>query len=841
MADFGFVGPSYEAPSIYQDSQECINWRPEIDPLKSPASATSAASRGIVALYPTPGLQSLIVLQNQAQVRGMRTVSGGAYLVAVCGQYVYVMTSDFTPTLIGTLNSNSGMVGISDNGLNVYIVDGSYRYTWRISTPASAIFTGSISGTTLTVTLLKSGSIGVGQSIFGVGLTAETVITALGSGTGGPGTYTVNISQTETSEVMNSAAVAATLTGSISGTTLTVTAITGTLYPGQTIQGVGVTQGTIITALGSGTVLSQTISTPGIDYAVNDTVTVLGGVYGATPATYTVASVTVGVATLGTITGGTLYTNGTYNNVQMTYVSGPTATTYPKATIVVSGGAVTSITITTAGTGFTANGTVLSATAASIGGTGSGFSVPVATLTNTGAVLTLTATNAGAYTSLPTNPVSTSSSGKGTGLTLTLTFGTGSGGTGNYTLSNSQTVSSETLYALNFSVLPSTDGAFSGATSVDIVDNYFVYNKPGSQQWGATSPLSPISPALSFSSKDGAPDNLVTLIVDHREVYLLGETSSEVWVDVGTFPFAFQRIPGTSTQHGIAAKDSVSRLGNSFAYVSRNQRGQSEIMQMNGYTPQRISTHAVENTLVNKYVGDATAWTYQLEGHECYVVSFPTIDLTWVYDITTGMWHKWLATDPLTGQYTMYTGSCSAVFQGLVVVGDHEDGHIYKLDPDTYTDDGVEVRRLRRCPHLVTDLQRQYFDELQIQFQPGVGTLGTASAVTNGILSPLIINNGTTYVVANDVTVYIELNFIPQVTSSTPLTDPQAMLRWSNDGGSTWSNEHWTTIGKIGHYKNRAIWRRLGWARDRIFEVVVTDPVKAVIISANLKASEGES
>ena len=751
MSDFGFVGPSYEAPSIYQDSQECINWRPEIDPLKSPASATSAASRGIVALYPTPGLQTNIILQNQAEVRGLRTVSGGTYLVAVCGQYVYVMTSNFVPTLVGTLNSNTGIVGISDNGLNVYIVDGSNRYTWRISNPASAVFTGSISGTTLTVTLLKSGSIGINQSLFGVGLTAETVITALGTGTGGVGTYTVNISQTEPSEVMNSAAVAATLTGSISGTTLTVTAVTGTLYTGQTIQGVGVTPGTIITTLGSGTVLSQTITAGGTGYNVNDVITVLGGIYGTTPATYVVSTVSAGV-----VTG-------------------------------------------------------------------------------------LTQTNAGAYTSLPTNPVSTSCSGAGTGLTLTLTFGTGSGGTGNYVVSASQTVSSESLYALNFSVLPSTDGAFSGANSVDIVDNYFVYNNPGTQQWGATSPLSPISPALSFSSKDGAPDNLVALIVDHREVYLLGETSSEVWVDAGTFPFAFQRIPGTSTQHGIAAKFSLARIGNSFAYLSRNNRGQSEIMQMNGYIPQRISTHAVENTLVNKYVDDAIAWTYQLEGHECYVISFPTIDITWVYDITTGMWHKWLATDPLTGQYTRHTGNCSAVFQGKVVVGDIDDGHIYTLDPNTYTDDGVEIRRLRRCPHLVTDLQRQYFDELQIQFQPGVGTLGTASAISNGIQSPLIINNGTTYVVANNVTVYIELSLIPQVTSSTPLTDPQAMLRWSNDGGSTWSNEHWTTIGQIGAYKNRAIWRRLGWSRDRVFEVVVTDPVKAVIISANLKASEGES
>ena len=702
MADFGFVGPSYEAPSIYQDAQECINWRAEIDPLKQPGQ------RGVVSLYPTPGLTSKIVFQNKDQVRGMRTLSGNNYMVAVVGAYVYVMDSTFAPTMIGQLNTSTGRVGITDNGLNVYIVDGSYRYTWRISNPASANFIGSISGTTLTVTLLKSGSIGIGQSLFGVGITAETVITALGTGTGGVGTYTVNISQTVASETMNTAAVAATLTSSISGNILTVTAITGTLYPGQTIQGASVTAGTIITTLGSGTVLSQTIATAGTGYAVNDTITVLGGVYGTTPATYTVTSVTAG------------------------------------------------------------------------------------------AVTGLTLTNAGTYTSVPANPASTSSSGNGTGLTLNLTTGTGTGGTGTYVLNNSQTVASRTMYALNFSVLPSTDGAFSGATSVDIVDNYFVYNRPDTQQWGASNPLSPISQGLSFSSKDGAPDNLVALIVDHREVYLLGEASSEVWVDVGTFPFPFQRIPGTSTQHGIAAKASVYRLGNSFAYLSRNNRGQAQVMQMNGYMPTRISTHAVEQSLLNQYIDDAYAWVYQQEGHECYVISFPTLDLTWVYDLSTQMWHKWLWVDT-TNVFHTHRGACSSVFQGEVLVGDRDNGQIYLLDPSNYTDNGDEIRRVRRAPHIVTDLQRQYLEELQIQFQPGVGN------------------------------------------QSDPAQDPQAMLRWSNDGGSTWSKEHWVSIGKVGKYNNRAIWRRLGWSRDRIFEVVVTDPIKAVIVSANLKASAGDN
>jgi hypothetical protein len=385
-----------------------------------------------------------------------------------------------------------------------------------------------------------------------------------------------------------------------------------------------------------------------------------------------------------------------------------------------------------------------------------------------------------------------------TAQTIITAFGTGTGGAGTYTVNNSQTVTSRTLYGLNWSVLPSSDGAFTGATSVDIVDNYFVYNRPDTQQFGASAVLSPISSSVSFGSKDGAPDDLVSLIVDHREVYLLGEVSSEVWIDAGTSPFPLQRIPGTSTQHGIAAKYSVARLGNSFAYLSRNIRGQAQIVQMNGYVPTRISTHAVENSLTNQNVSNAVAWTYQLEGHEVYVISFPSIQLTWCYDVASQMWHKWLYTNNL-GQYERARGNCCAQFQGLVLIGDYENGKIYKLDKDNYTDDGQQVRRLRRAPHLVADFQRQYFDELQIQFQPGVG-LSTGQG-----------------------------------------DNPQAMLKWSDDGGSTWSNEHWVTIGAIGRYANRAIWRRLGWARDRVFEVAISDPVKAVIVSANLKLSAGDN
>jgi hypothetical protein len=132
MPDFGFVGAAYEAPSITQDAQECINFYPEIDPTKA------QGERGIVALYPTPGLETVAIFPNQEEVRGLRTLSGGQQVVAVCGDFVYVLEDDLTPVMIGQMNTSTGQVGIVDNGVNVYIVDDSYRYTWFISAPSPA-------------------------------------------------------------------------------------------------------------------------------------------------------------------------------------------------------------------------------------------------------------------------------------------------------------------------------------------------------------------------------------------------------------------------------------------------------------------------------------------------------------------------------------------------------------------------------------------------------------------------------------------------------------------------------------------------------------------------------
>lgn len=351
-----------------------------------------------------------------------------------------------------------------------------------------------------------------------------------------------------------------------------------------------------------------------------------------------------------------------------------------------------------------------------------------------------------------------------------------------------------------FAVVSGADGAFTGGTRCDNVDGFIIYNKPNSTQWGCTDVLSTASSAQNFASKVGYSDNLVTLISDHRQVFLLGERTSEWWADVGAYPFPFQVIPGTLMQHGIVSPFSVARLGESVAFLSHDDRGQGVVVVMQGYTPVRVSTHAIEADIAKmaatSTINDAIAFSYQFNGHEFYHLTFPTADKTWCYDMATGFWHQ-LASRDSKNNLHRHLGNCACVFRGYVLMGDYQNGNIYKLDADTYTDNGAVFPCVRRAPHITNNLKRVFYRSLQLQFQPGVGI------------------------------------------SSGQGADPQAMLRWSDDGGSTYGNEHWSSIGQMGAYKNRAIWRRLGTARDRIFEVTVTDPVYRVIVSAELDAEAG--
>jgi hypothetical protein len=380
-----------------------------------------------------------------------------------------------------------------------------------------------------------------------------------------------------------------------------------------------------------------------------------------------------------------------------------------------------------------------------------------------------------------------------------------------------------------------TDPDFPGALTVGYLDGYFVFIEPNSQKVWVTSLLDGTSvDPLDFASAEGAPDNLVSSIVDHREVWLFGTNSVEVWYDAGLSDFPLQRIQGAFNEIGCAATYSVAKLDNGLFWLGADARGKGVVYRANGYTGQRISTHAVE-WQIQQYadISDAVAYTYQQDGHAFYVLNFPSADTTWVYDVATQAWHERAGFS--LGRYTRHRGNCQMAFNGEVVIGDYENGNVYAFDLDVYADNGdVQkwMRSWRALPTGQNNFKRTAHHSLQLDIEAGVGLSGI-DPTEEGDLAALLTESGLELLTEYDSTI------TASVTTTVGVI-PQVMLRWSDDGGHTWSNEHWVSIGKMGVYGQRAIWRRLGMTtklRDRVYEISGTDPVKIAIMGGELLLS----
>jgi hypothetical protein len=281
----------------------------------------------------------------------------------------------------------------------------------------------------------------------------------------------------------------------------------------------------------------------------------------------------------------------------------------------------------------------------------------------------------------------------------------------------------------------------------------------------------------------------------------------------------------------------------------------------------RVSTHAVEYAIAQYgNISDAISYTYQQEGHAFYVLTFPSANATWVYDVSTQAWHERAGFD--NGEFTRHRSNCQCNFAGTTVVGDFQTGNIYSLNLDTYADNGEIQKWLRSWRALPTgqnNLKRTAQHSLQLDCESGVGlnlypaydsqNLDTEAgldlvaeynqvylATQSGDMLTTEANSGFQPLVQYDLP-DVDITGYELVTTAYPAApgyDPEVMLRWSDDGGHTWSNEHWSSLGKIGAYGHRVFWRRLGMTlklRDRVYELSGTDPVKIAIMGAELQIS----
>lgn len=377
-----------------------------------------------------------------------------------------------------------------------------------------------------------------------------------------------------------------------------------------------------------------------------------------------------------------------------------------------------------------------------------------------------------------------------------------------------------------------TDEDFPGAVTVGYLDGYFVFNEPNSQRVWVTQLLDGLSiDPLDFASAEGSPDGLVSLIIDHREAWLFGTNSVEVWYNSGEADFPLTRIQGAYNEIGCIAPYSVAKMDNSVFWLGADARGRGIVYRANGYQGVRISTHAVEYA-IQQYddLSDAVGYTYQQDGHTFYVLNFTNADTTWVFDAATGSWHERAALE--NGLFTRHRGNCQANFANAPTIGDFENGKIYQFKLDVYDDAGATQKWLRSWRALPTgqnNLKRTAHHTLQIDIETGVGLSGYAFTDTQYLCTEAL----------DFLDTELEQDIILDV-DGTVGADPQLMLRWSDDGGHTWNGYRQASMGRIGQFGYRTLFRRLGMTmklRDRVYEISGTDPVKVAIMGAELELS----
>jgi hypothetical protein len=362
-------------------------------------------------------------------------------------------------------------------------------------------------------------------------------------------------------------------------------------------------------------------------------------------------------------------------------------------------------------------------------------------------------------------------------VTVSKTAGTTSGGSDNGT-----------------TVAQITSDGYQTASSIEYLDGYAIWSAADSAEWFISSlyDASAID-ALDFATASSTPSNLLRVFIDHREVWLFKPDTIEVWDDVGASPWPFQKNLSAVFERGCGAALSPAKIDNSVFWLGDDKI----VYRSTGYQPQRISTHGIEDMLEKASdVSDAFGMTYTQEGHAFYVLTCPTLGRTFVYDCATQNWHeRQSGTALIPGVWAV---NCIVQAFGKLYAGT-SGGLVGELDLDTYTEFSQPIRRAATTPPFYVDGKRFVVPDLEVEAELGVG-------LTSG--------QGR---------------------------NPQILLRWSDDGGATWSNQRSLSLGLLGKRSNRPIFRRLGMARQREFELSVSDPVKVALYGLRFDAKALEA
>lgn len=303
--------------------------------------------------------------------------------------------------------------------------------------------------------------------------------------------------------------------------------------------------------------------------------------------------------------------------------------------------------------------------------------------------------------------------------------------------------------------------------------------------------------AGTFFQRSKFPDPWRAMFVDSNSlIWMVGDETFEVWYDANpssTQPWA--PLSGLTGQFGIASPFAYGVGPSGLYWLSTGRSGGAQIVQTAGSKPQGVSTYAVNAALSNyrrtTTISDAECFVYEDSGHEFVNFSFPRATATWTLDAGPRSWAErgqWVSAN---NRYELWAPRVHADFEGKHLALDRISGTVWEMSTALHTDiDGQGLRRLRRAPALDTEHHRVPIDQVELIMDVGVG---------------LVSGQGS---------------------------DPQALLRISDDGGTTFGNERRAGMGAIGKTRQRVYWNRLGAPADACIEVVWTDPVPSRVVNA---------
>lgn len=296
-------------------------------------------------------------------------------------------------------------------------------------------------------------------------------------------------------------------------------------------------------------------------------------------------------------------------------------------------------------------------------------------------------------------------------------------------------------------------------------------------------------------------DKVLAVVSNRDLLVIVKEKSTEFYQNTGTETI-FEKLNQTSSNYGCAAKNTIALCDESLVYLSRSKVADAFVVKVSSYEVAKLSDEGIDQVLSTiGSLDGAYAFSWVYKGHLYYQLTIPNAERTFLYDFATESWTE-LSSKKVTSrpvQYGRHTASCFMNLNGIPLIGDYQSPKLFKLDREALTENGEPIRRFRRTQATTDENKLTSIYRLEILMNTGCG----------------------------------------EVTGTQEAVDPVLMMRYSTDGGRTWSNERTAPMGKIGQFAKRVVFDRLGILRQPVIEISTTSPVDHVILGGYMKGSTG--